>query len=290
VTLPAFDLHRAQSVEQASELLRRYGDDAAVHCGGTELLLLLKLGFASYGHLVDIKPIEQLRGISLENGTLVVGAAVTHREIERSAVVAESLPAFAAMEQRVANLRVRCVGTLGGNLCFSDPHSDPASFLLALDAEVDCHDGSSTRRRLPLSEFLVGPYETALRPGELLTGIRIPVPPPGLGIVHEKIALHERPAATVTVALREEAGILSDVRIAVGSVGPRALRVQEAERILTGSHASDDAAVEEAAGAAAVAAQPVEDGNGSAEYKANLVQVLVTRCVAQAHGAATAEG
>jgi aerobic carbon-monoxide dehydrogenase medium subunit len=287
VTLPVFELHRAQSVEEASEILRRYGDDAAVHCGGTELLLLLKLGFASYGHLVDIKPIEQLRGISLENGTLVVGATVTHREIERSTVVAESLPALAAMEQRVANLRVRCIGTLGGNLCFSDPHSDPASFLLALDAEVDCHDGSSATRRLALSEFLVGPYQTVLRPGELLTRVRIPLPPRGLRIVHEKIAFHERPAATVSVALREDRGILSDVRIAIGSVGPRAVRAREAEHILTGADASDHAAIDQAAEAAAVAAQPVEDGNGSADYKANLVKVLVTRCVAQTHGPAT---
>ena len=191
--LPPFDLHRARSVDEASEILRRHGDDAAVHCGGTELVLLLKLGFASYGHLVDIKPIRELKGIVLEDGTLRIGAAVTHREIERSPVVAETLPALAAMERRVANLRVRTIGTLGGNLCFSDPHSDPASFLLALEAEVECGDGSPTARHLPLSEFLVGPYQTALLPGELLTCIRIPIPPRGTRITHDKIAFHERP-------------------------------------------------------------------------------------------------
>jgi aerobic carbon-monoxide dehydrogenase medium subunit len=281
VTLPAFDLHRARSVEEASGLLQRYGDDAAVHCGGTELLLLLKLGFASYGHLVDVKPIEELKGIALDDGVLAIGAGVTHREIERSSVVAKSLPALAAMERRVANLRVRNVGTLGGNLCFSDPHSDPASFLLALDAEVECRRGSQPARRLALSEFLVGPYQTALEPGELLARIRIPLPARGTTVTHDKIAFHERPAATISVALREDGGRFADARIAVGSVGPRAVRARDAERILVGSATSDMAAVDLAAEAAAAAAEPVEDGNGSVEYKANLVRVLVKRCVAR---------
>jgi aerobic carbon-monoxide dehydrogenase medium subunit len=286
VRLPPFDLHRARSVDEASEILHRHGDDAAVHCGGTELVLLIKLGFASYGHLVDIKPIPELKGIVLEDGTLRIGASVTHREIERSPVVAETLPALAAMERRVANLRVRTIGTLGGNLCFSDPHSDPASFLLALEAEVECGDGSPTARHLPLSEFLVGPYQTALLPGELLTCIRIPIPPRGTRITHDKIAFHERPAATISVALREESGTLSDVRIAIGSVGPRAVRVPEAEHILNGSDASDRIAIEQAAEIAAVTAEPVEDNNGSVDYKANLVKVLVKRCVATALRAA----
>ena len=284
MTLPAFDLHRATSVEEASELLRRYGDDAAVHCGGTELVLLLKLGFASYGHLVDIKPIPELKGIAVENGTLRMGAAVTHREIERSPVVAEMLPSLAAMERRVANLRVRSIGTIGGNLCFSDPHSDPATFLLALDALAECRDGSQAARVLPLSEFLVGPYQTALRPAELLTAVSIPLPAAGTVITHDKISFHERPAATITVAVRQDAGVYADVRIAVGSVGPRAVRAHEAERLLAGSETSDDTALEHAAEAAAVAAEPVEDSNGSAEYKANLVKVLVRRSVARALG------
>src|SRR5581483_9693539 len=174
LTLPPFDLHRASSVEEARELLVRYGDEAAAICGGTELLLLLKLGFAAYGHLVDLKGIEELGGIQAENGALVIGATATHREIERSPLVLERLPALARMERRVANIRVRNVGTLGGNLCFSDPHSDPATFLLALDAEVE-YEG--TRR--PLAEFLVGPYETALAHGQLLRSVRIPLPPEG---------------------------------------------------------------------------------------------------------------
>ncbi len=286
MTLPAFDLHHASSAEEVGELLGRYGDDAAVYCGGTELLLLLKLGYAVYGHLIDIKPIKELTGIRMENGTIVIGSTVTHRELEQSPLIAEQLPALARMERRVANIRVRNVGTLGGNLCFSDPHSDPATFLLALEAEVECRRGRDERRRLPLSEFVVGPYQTALEPGELLAAIRVPLRPAGTRIAHEKLSFHERPAATVTVALRQEAGVIADVRIAVGSVGARPVRTLEAERILAGSEALAGPALDRAAEAAAVAAKPVDDSNGSADYKANLVQVLVKRCFAQAVQAA----
>ena len=162
MTLPPFDLHRPTSVEEATELAERYGEDAAFYCGGTELLLLLKLGYASFGHLIDLKQIDELGGLRAENGGLLIGATVTHRELERSELVRERHPALAAMEQRVANLRVREVGTLGGNLCFSDPHSDPATFLLAVDAEVECRRGGEPTRRIPISDFVVGPYQTSL--------------------------------------------------------------------------------------------------------------------------------
>jgi len=274
VTLPPFDLHRASSVEEARELLGRYGEDAAVLCGGTELLLLLKLGFAVYGHLVDIKEIEELRGVRADNGSLIIGAAATHREIERSPDVLAKLPALAAMEQHVANLRVRNVGTLGGNLCFSDPHSDPATFLLAVGAEVEV-DGA----RQPLAEFLVGPYETALEHGQLLHSVRIPVPPEGKRIAHKKLAFHERPAATVACAVQVDNGKFAEARIAVGSVGPRAVLVEDA---LAGASVDDADTLRAAAERAAEASGAVEDANGSVEYKQQLVRVLVERSVREA--------
>ena len=277
MTLPPFDLHAAATVEEARELLVRYGEDAAVICGGTELLLLLKLGYAGFGHLVDIRGIAELSGIRLEAGELVIGATATHREIERSPLVLERLPALAAMERRVANLRVRNVGTLGGNLCFSDPHSDPSTFLLAVDAQAEW-DG----RKAPLADFLVGPYQTKLEHGELLRAIRIPLPPAGTAVVHQKLAFRERPAATVTCAIQLEGGVVADARIAVGSVGIAALRAGEAEARLVGALPQDDKAVDEAAELAAAASGAIDDANGSAEYKAQLVRVLVKRCFHEA--------
>src|SRR5690348_8638331 len=274
MTLPPFDLHRPTTEEEARELLLRYGDDAAAICGGTELLLLLKLGYAAYGHLVAISGIPTLRGVRAENGSLVIGATATHREVESSPLVLEHLPALAAMERRVANIRVRNVGTLGGNLCFSDPHSDPATFLLALDAEAEWAD-----RRAPLHEFLVGPYQTALAPGELLRAVRIPLPAPNMHIVHRKFAFHERPAATVTTAVRVRERTITEARIAVGSVGSRAIRAHAAEVALQGVPSDDPDPITEAAEKAAELSEAVEDANGSAEYKEELVRVLVKRCL-----------
>jgi carbon-monoxide dehydrogenase medium subunit len=280
VTLPPFELHRPSTLEEASELLERHGPDAALYCGGTELLLLLKLGFASFGHLVDVKGIEELKGIRAEDGVIVIGGAVTHRTLERDGFVHEQLPALAEMERGVANIRVRNVGTLGGNLCFSDPHSDPATFLLALDAEVECRRGGSDARRLPVGAFVAGPYQTALQAAELLTAVRVPPPPRGTRVVHRKFRFHERPAVTVTCAARVENGSIAEARVAVGSVGPRPVRVVEAERWLTGAPA--DAPLDTAAESAASVAGAVEDVNGSVEYKENLVRVLVERALREA--------
>lgn len=279
--LPPFDLHRVGSTDEARELLMRYGDDAAVICGGTELLLLMKLRFADFGHLIDITGIGELGGIRADDGTLVIGATATHREIERSPLVLERLPALATMERRVANIRVRNVGTLGGNLCFSDPHSDPATFLLALDAEAEWDS-----RRAPLADFLVGPYETALEPGQLLRAIRIPVPPLGTGIAHRKLAFHERPAATVTCVVRVDDGTVAEARIAIGSVGARPVRAHAAEKCLTGTSPGDAVALAEAAARAAEASDATADANGPIDYKLQLVRVLVERCFRDAAGVA----
>lgn len=284
MTLPPFDLHRPQSLEEATELADRYGEDGAFYCGGTELLLLLKLGFASFGHLIDLKGIEELGGVRAENGALVVGGAVTHRELERSQLVRERLPALAVMERRVANLRVREVGTLGGNLCFSDPHSDPATFLFALGAEVECRRGGEAARRIPITDFVAGPYQTALREGEVLTSVRIPALPVGAAVAHAKFAFHERPTATVACLARVEDGVVAEARVAVGSVGARPVRSAAAEGLLTEMPAGelDPSVIAKAGGRAAEDAAPVDDATGSAEYKAQLVRVLVKRTFREA--------
>ena len=279
MTLPPFDLHRPQSLEEATALAERYGEDAAFYCGGTELILLLKLGFASFGHLIDLKGVEELAGVGAEDGRLVVGAAATHRELERSELVRERLPALAAMERHVANLRVREVGTLGGNLCFSDPHSDPATFLLALDAEVEYRRGGEAARRAPISDFVVGPYQTILGEGEVLTSVRIPELPQDAAVAHAKFAFHERPTATVACLARVEDGVVAEARVAVGSVGARPVRAAAAEQLLTGAPVEEigNGLLAEAGERAAEAAAPVDDATGSAEYKAQLVRVLVER-------------
>jgi carbon-monoxide dehydrogenase medium subunit len=189
-------------------------------------------------------------------------------------------PALAAMERGVGNLRVRTMGTIGGNLCFADPHSDPATFLLAAGGAVEARRGGAEPRRIALADFIRGPFENVLEHGELLTAVLVPALAPGAAIVHRKFVLHERPAITVACHLRLEDERLADVRLAVGSAGVVAARAAEAEELLGGMPAPElDGTLERAGELAADAADPVEDANGSVEYKRNLVAVLSRRAV-----------
>lgn len=286
--LAPFRLHRPGSVAEATGLLRELGDGSAVYAGGTELLLLLKLGLASVSDLVDLKRIPGLDAIGVDpDGTLSIGATATHRRVERSPIVAAGWPLLAWVEGRIANVRVRTTGTLGGNLCFADPHSDPATVLLVARARVVLGVGEA-RRTVPLDDFLQGPWATALGPGELMLAIEVPALPTGAAMAHQRFHTHERPTATVSCLLRVDDGRISEARIAVGSVGPRAARAPEAERLVEGLPVADpDPAVLRAAGeAAAMIAEPDTDSNGSAEYKADLVAVLVGRAVRDALGRA----
>jgi carbon-monoxide dehydrogenase medium subunit len=288
--LAPFALHRPGSVAEATELLLELGDDAALYAGGTEVLLLMKLGLASFGQLVDVKRIPDLAGVTVDDaGTLRMGATATHRQIARSPMAQVGWPVLADIESQVANIRVRTVGTLGGNLCFADPHSDPATWLLAADARVELAHREA-RRTMPVADFLVGPWETALEPGELLLGVDVPALPDGAGMSHLRFATHERPTATVSCLVRVADGAIADARVAVGSVGPRHVRAAEAEATLVGLSAldPDPAALRAAGEAAATMAEPDTDSNGSAEYKADLVAVLVGRAVLQAIARATA--
>ena len=230
--------------------------------------------------MIDLKAIDELRGIEHRDGHLRIGAAETHRAIERHPTVRAEWPALAAMERAVGNLRVRTMGSIGGNLCFADPHSDPATFLLAMDGSVEARRGGGEPRWIALADFVRGPFENALEHGELLTAVLVPEPIPGAAIVHRKFVLHERPAITVTCHLRLDGERLADLRLAVGSAGVAAARATTAEELLGGaSTAKLDDALERAGELAAEAADPVEDANGSIEYKRNLVGVLTRRAV-----------
>ena len=293
--LAPFTLHRPDSVEQASRLLAELGDDGAAYCGGTELLLAMKLGLASYEHLVDLKRVHGLRGITaLPSGGVHIGAASTHREIETSAVLQASYPEMSAMISQVANVRVRSVGTLGGNLCFADPHSDPASFLLAADAVLVCQHGE-TIRRIPAASFFTGLYETALAPGELLTAVELPSRPGRAALSHLRFTLTERPAVTITAMLTLAAGGsaadgVSEARLIVGSVGsvPFAADTQILVGPLTGRAAADfEARAEQCAGQAAAGCAPLPDGEASVEYLRHLVFLHARQALRDAFARAT---
>lgn len=282
-TLTPFELHRTESVAEAAGLMDELGDDAAIYSGGTELLLLMKLGFASYEHLVDVKPIAELGGLEVVDGWLRIGGAVTHRSLERSPEVQAGWPDLVAMERRVANVRVRSTGSLGGNLAFADPHSDPATFLLAADASIEVGRGDE-RRSMPLGDFILGPYETALEPNELLCSILVPAVPANAAMSHLRFNFHERPAATVSAWIHVDDGAITDARVAVGSVGVVAVSVPGAAELLAGQAADSigDDVLESLGETAAGVSEPVSDSNGSDEYKGALVRTLVARAIRDA--------
>jgi carbon-monoxide dehydrogenase medium subunit len=202
------------TVTEASAELARLGEDAKVYAGGTELILWLRLGLVHYSHLVDVKKIPALGELTWDGKTMHIGAAVTHRRLERSADVAEHLPLLHQATALVANVRVRNVGTLGGNLCFGDPHSDPAPALLVYNTRVTIgHHGGA--RSIGLDKFFVGLYETALAPDELLVEVEVEPMPPGIGSAYLRCARVERPSLAVAVAAAQRDGRLAHVRLAV---------------------------------------------------------------------------
>src|SRR5436309_14743554 len=127
-------IHQPKDTAEASEMLAQFKEKARLYTDGTEVLLAMKHDLLRYEHLVDVKTVPDLDRIEAKDSVLLIGSAVTHRAIERSALVKETLPILSEMETKVANIRVRATGTLGGNLCFAEPHSDLATLLLALDA------------------------------------------------------------------------------------------------------------------------------------------------------------
>ncbi len=291
--LRPFALHRPASAEEACGLLSRLGEDAVPYAGGTELLLLMKEGLLRPRHLVDVKRIPGLDAIVDGGADVTIGAVVTHRAVERSAAVRARCPVLAAVARHVANIRVRNVGTVGGNLAFADPHSDLATLFLALDARVQLASPRG-RRELSLDDFVRGPWETARAADELLTSVTLTPWPERTAAAYVKFGVHERPTLGVAVALRLEpaangAASVAEARLAIGCVDPRPARVPAAEARLRGCPVADlEDSVAEVGARAAASVDPADDLYGSADYKREMVAVFTRRALRAA--AARARG
>ena len=274
--LRRFRLEEPESVAEAAELLGRFGESAKVYAGGTELLLAMKEGLVQYERLINVKKLTGLSDVTTADGDLVIGALCTHHQLENSPVLRDKLPALTKLEQNVANVRVRQMGTIGGNICFAEPHADPGTLLIALGAKMTA-EKSSSKREIAAEDFFVDAYETALQADEVLTKIHIPVPVPNARSAYLKFGYLERPSVGVAVAFNLNGGV-SDVKIAVGCAGPAPRRVAEAEALLEGK-SKDEALrhVAEAGAAAGRAAQAISDLHGSQEYKEHIVGVLLKR-------------
>jgi carbon-monoxide dehydrogenase medium subunit len=277
--LRRFRLEEPESVREVSELLSRFGESAKVYAAGTELLLAMKEGLVHYDHLINVKNVPGLNEVKADDGIIRIGALATHHELETSPLLQERLPSLVKLEHNVANVRVRQVGTLGGNLCFAEPHADPGTLLLALEAKCVA-EKSGVKREIRAEDFFVDAYETALGQDEVLTEILIPVPPPRSGVTYMKFGYLERPSVGVAIALRlNSAGdAVEDVKVAVGCAGPAPRRVPEAEALLQGKSAEEASRnIIQAGEIAGKAAQAISDLHGSQEYKEHIVGVLLKR-------------
>ena len=274
--LRRFRLEEPESVAEAAELLGRFGESAKVYAGGTELLLAMKEGLVQYERLINVKKLTGLSDVTSADGALVIGALCTHHQLENSPILKDKLPALTKLEQKVAIVRVRQVGTIGGNICFAEPHADPGTLLIALGAKMIAEQ-SSSKREITAEDFFVDAYETALQADEVLTKIQVPIPAPNARSAYLKFGYLERPSVGVAVAFNLNGGV-SGVRIAVGCAGPAPRRVAEAEALLEGK-SKDEALrhVAEAGAAAGRAAQAISDLHGSQEYKEHIVGVLLKR-------------
>jgi len=278
-----FDYIEPTTLKKTFSLLDKHGEDARVIAGGTSLLIMMRQRLLTPKVVISLARIPRFARIAYNpKDGLRIGAGARHREIELSPIVKRHYPLLHETFRKVAQPRIRNMGTVGGNLAAGDPLTDPGASLIALDAEVVL-TSSQGQRVLRLDEFFVDYYQTALNPGELLTEIRVP-PPQRPGWSHIKFTPRSvEDFATVGVALTLSAknGVCEDVRLGLNSVASTIIHAKRAEEAMRGK-AVTDAALREMGEVAATEVDPTDDNRGSAEYKREMVKVLVRRAAEEA--------
>ncbi len=280
---PAFDYHAPASIPEAIALLSRFGDSAKVISGGQSLLPLLKLRLGSADHLVDIGRIPGLEYVREEGGFLRIGGRTREAVLERSEVVKARYPILIDTARVIADPLVRNRATVGGNLAHGDPANDHPATMLALRASVVAQ-GPKGERVIPIDQFFSGLFTTALAPDEILTEIRIPVPPNRSGGAYvnleRKVGDYSTAAAAAQVTL-DASGGFSQVGLALTDAGPVPARATAAERFLSGKRVTE-ANIAEASRLMAEAAAPNADRRGTVEYKREMARVLAARALKKA--------
>jgi aerobic carbon-monoxide dehydrogenase medium subunit len=278
-----FELAEPTTLQEALHLLDP--DDASVRPlgGGTALMLMMKAGVFQPSRLVSLRKIATLKRIGVgADGGLVIGALTPLSDVEHSAEVARRAGVIVRTMRRLSNVRVRNVATIGGNLAHGDPHMDLPPVLMALDAGIVVA-GRGGERVLEVENLFAGYYETVLKPGELITELRIPAQGKRRA-AYLKVttgAADDWPALGVAVSLESDGKVARDVRVVASAATEKAIRLKAAEQVLSGA-IIDDAVLARAGDAAAEEAETVSDVRGSAEYKRELLRVYVRRAVRQA--------
>jgi carbon-monoxide dehydrogenase medium subunit len=279
----SFAFLRPRTLDEAVSLLAAHEGEARVLAGSTALTIMLRQGLIEPSALVSINGIEGLRDIRAENDTLTIGALVTHRDVERNEFVRSRLPVLAETFAKVANVRVRNAATVGGVLAEADYASDPPAVFLGLDAKIDAY-GPDGARTIPVHEFFVAFYETALAPTEIVTAVRVPLPEPGTAAVYKKYvsrSSEDRPCVGVFAAATPNGnGGFRGVRVAVGAAAETPQRFPEIEALAQGT-TLDDASAATIADRYAEAIDTLEDLRGSAWYRTEMIRVWVRRALGE---------
>lgn len=280
---PDFDYVAPDSLEEA---LRILADDpeARVLAGGQSLIPLLKLRLADPSRLVDLRKLDDLRYVRRDDGRVAVGALTTHAEVAASDLLEGGARAVAQAARSVGDAQVRNRGTLGGSLAHADPSADLPAAVLALDAELVVR-GPDGRRTVPAADFFVGLWTTALRPGEVLTEVRLPADDGARG-AYEKLRQKASGFALVGAAavVEMDGDVCRRARIGVTGAGSAPQRLAEAEEALAGGPLDDDRVREVCADAGSAVEAPQDDLHGSADYRRSMTGVCARRAVLAAAG------
>ncbi|HEY1295127.1 MAG TPA: xanthine dehydrogenase family protein subunit M [Chloroflexota bacterium] len=277
-----FDYHAPTSLEETFDLLNTYGEDAHLMAGGTALVLLLQQGLLQPGHVVGLQKVGELQGVRrLDQGGLQIRAMTTHRQAEKAAEVQAYCPALVENFSHVATIRIRNQGTVGGNLAHADPAQDPPPMLIALDGQAVIASRQD-ERRVPLDEFFVDYFETALQPGEVLVSIELPPLPAGTRVTYKKfLPRTQDDYATVSVAAALRVGAdntCQDVRVALGAAATTPVHARNVENALRGQRL-DAQKIKDAAALVRGEVDPLDDLRGSAAYKREMARVWTQRAL-----------
>ena len=279
-----FEILEPESLDEALSLMGREGEDVPVMAGGVALMILLKQRVIRPKRVITLRKIREMREIRDEPGVGVkIGSLVTHRAIEASPVVRNRCPVFAEAEHLVGNVRIRNMGTIGGEICHGDPHSDAAPVLVGLGASVRLvGPGSSGQSRtIPISEFFLDYMETDVKRGELLAELMIPEPPKGVRatyLKHETSTSTDWPALGVAAFVQENGGDDSDVRVVIGSVEAKPKEIAGLNELARG-RALGETFFRELGKHAASQVDPLDDTRVSPWYKKQLTEVYTRRAL-----------
>ncbi|MCH8883584.1 MAG: xanthine dehydrogenase family protein subunit M [SAR324 cluster bacterium] len=274
----SFEYHAPASLQEAVTLLGQYGDDAKIVTGGMSLIPIMKLRLAAPKHLIDLRKVGELKGISESGGNLTIGAGTTYYELESSKTVLDKCPLLAQTAAAVGDVQVRNRGTLGGSVVHNDPSADLPAALVALDAQLTLQGKS--QRTVAIKDFLVDSLTTAIEPDEIL--VRITVIATGRNTCYAKMAQQASGFAVVgvAVALEMNGANCTGARVGVTGVSPTAFRAGAVERALAGKALDDGAIAAAAEQVAGDAKDPLGDPlNASPEYRLHLAKVFTRRAI-----------